>query len=104
MNFDIPYEKLGIGTKVDYIPLKLALNDITDENVSYESEKKLLTNYNNYENDFEKSNSVNILFIGLVSLVCVMLLLYAIYYFVILRRNIIYTDHNQPKIIYNQVG
>jgi hypothetical protein len=108
MSLDVPYERLGTSTKVDYIPLKLALTDLPETNGGGENEGK--------NNDAAKNNSTDqpkiditdraksqhqqtttttsvqskqqfydALVLGLLTFFCILVLLYAIYYFVILR-------------------
>ncbi|UJZ89024.1 ac78 [Erannis ankeraria nucleopolyhedrovirus] len=95
MNLEVPYEKLGIKNVVEYIPLKLALNDLHEEQNNSQdiSSHPLLSNFDNlnnaYYNDKNNSNNINeivhIILISLLTLFCILVLLYAIYYFIILR-------------------
>jgi ATP-dependent Zn protease len=92
MNLEVPYEKLGIKNVVEYIPLKLALNDLNEEqnNPQDISSHPLLSNFDNvnnaYYNDKNNSNEIgHIILISLLTLFCILVLLYAIYYFIILR-------------------
>ncbi|AKN80652.1 hypothetical protein [Perigonia lusca single nucleopolyhedrovirus] len=102
MNFDIPYERFNNKNKVEYIPLKLALNDENTDNEKgdqHSSSPSLSSTslFNNGElqnqqmnvgdhqyNYFEK-RMVDILMLSLLTFFCVLVLLYAVYYFVILR-------------------
>ncbi|AWW14429.1 p78/83 [Hyposidra talaca nucleopolyhedrovirus] len=94
MNLDVPYERLGIKNTVEYIPLKLALNDI-DNDVNKTSpgsnEKRLLLDYNNTDavqaafNQNSSDHVANVLLITLLTIFCIIVLLYAIYYFILLR-------------------
>ncbi|ABF47414.1 ac78-like protein [Clanis bilineata nucleopolyhedrovirus] len=103
MNLEIPYERLSDKTKVEYIPLKLALNDVDTDTatvaiqgndravVGGHQELRELTN-----GAYIAANTTNLLLIGLLSLVCVIILLYAIFYFVILR------ERRQTSLNYRQ--
>ena len=96
MNLDVPYYKLGNQEKVEYIPLKLALNDDTDDGGFVETEK-LMNQYNANGVEGDNNNggggggggnnfSISlIILISLAAFVVLFLLLYVIYYFVILR-------------------
>ncbi|QWO71615.1 AC78-like protein [Orgyia pseudotsugata single capsid nuclopolyhedrovirus] len=100
---EIPYERLGTKTAINYIPMKMALNDdkprggaapntqflnantATANRIDYTAGDNIF-----YENDNRtgSSNGVNAVVIALVSVVCVLVVLYAvyaIYVFIILR-------------------
>ncbi|CDG72422.1 Unknown (Ac78) [Spodoptera exigua multiple nucleopolyhedrovirus] len=116
MSLDVPYERLGTATKVDYIPLKLALTDLPENNISSSSssvddydnndKNKTLSSAATAKNqrpkvdidltdrnlqlrqpsaDLSKQQFYNSLVLGLLTFFCVLVLLYAIFYFVILR-------------------
>ncbi|ADB84411.1 hypothetical protein [Apocheima cinerarium nucleopolyhedrovirus] len=93
MNLEVPYEKLGIKNVVEYIPLKLALDDLNDGQNGSRDSPPLLTNFDNlnyaYYNNENGNNNINeivhIILISLLTLFCMLVLLYAIYYFIILR-------------------
>ncbi|AAF33610.1 ORF81 [Spodoptera exigua multiple nucleopolyhedrovirus] len=114
MSLDVPYERLGTATKVDYIPLKLALTDLPENNISSSSSSSVDDYDNNDKNktlstaknqrpkvdidltdrnlqlrqpsaDLSKQQFYNSLVLGLLTFFCVLVLLYAIFYFVILR-------------------
>ncbi|ALD88513.1 hypothetical protein [Helicoverpa armigera nucleopolyhedrovirus] len=98
MNLDIPYDRLGVNDKVDYIPLKLAISDFNVDaadignNTDDLSTKSILghNDLTSYRSNYQKRNNStwigNILLISLLAVFCVMVLLYALYYFVILRE------------------
>ncbi|AAQ91751.1 unknown [Choristoneura fumiferana DEF multiple nucleopolyhedrovirus] len=111
MNLDVPYYRLGNHERVEYIPLKLALNDDAPVN----------NNNNNNNNDFvmyEYSDAHKgetrtgqmsaglIVLISLVAFVALFLLLYVIYYFVILREEPQYSsdtiDNSDPSFLFNK--
>lgn len=123
MNLEIPYERLLDVKRVEYIPLKLAIDDGNDATAAdnshvvnntlldSRSNNKLLTmaDYTKQQNDRMSSlsssqQSMPLLTIALLSIFCVLVLLYAVYYFVILRET---NDHNsrnhQPNSFYAQV-
>ncbi|AIZ48645.1 ac78 [Agrotis segetum nucleopolyhedrovirus B] len=107
MSLDVPYERLGASSKVDYIPLKLALNDLSDNEVdgankgadpsknhgSGEDKPKidinvrdsLETRQTTQEPPATKQQMYDALVVGMLTFFCILVLLYAIYYFVILR-------------------
>ncbi|AHH82651.1 P78/83 [Buzura suppressaria nucleopolyhedrovirus] len=93
MNLDVPYERLGVKNTVEYIPLKLALNDVDNDNKNTASnEKRLLFDYNNGDtvqlNPICQNSSdhvANVLLVTLLTIFCIIVLLYAIYYFVLIR-------------------
>lgn len=101
MNLEIPYYRLSEHENVQYIPLKLALNDEIN-NDEYNETEKLITNNNN--TNFNNSNNMSmgvIFLIGLVSVLALFLLLYVIYYFVILRRPEQYLENiDEPSLIF----
>ncbi|ABI35745.1 hypothetical protein [Ectropis obliqua nucleopolyhedrovirus] len=97
MSFEIPYERLGVKNIVDYIPLKLALND-TDESKNYSASNSAAGAKNDNDNLFynnitsgrgnEQRGSEHIILITLLSIFCIIVILYivyAIYFFIILR-------------------
>ncbi|ABM45793.1 unknown protein [Spodoptera frugiperda multiple nucleopolyhedrovirus] len=101
MSLDVPYERLGTATKVDYIPLKLALTDLPSENTSDNNDdnqknnntqnpkidinQSNANNYNQHQSVRSKQQFYDILVLGMLTVFCILVLLYAIYYFVILR-------------------
>ncbi|QEI03461.1 hypothetical protein [Spodoptera cosmioides nucleopolyhedrovirus] len=109
MSLDVPYERLGTATKVDYIPLKLALTDLPetntggaaaanndDDNAKNNSDSnlqpKIDINLKSSGRDQQqqqqpqsKQQFYDALVLGLLTFFCILVLLYAIYYFVILR-------------------
>ncbi|ACI28799.1 agip98 [Agrotis ipsilon multiple nucleopolyhedrovirus] len=108
MSLDVPYERLGATTKVDYIPLKLALNDLTDNGVDGGGiDKKTDPSKNRGDGEDKPKIDINVrasretpqaqeppatkqqmydaLVVGMLTFFCILVLLYAIYYFVILR-------------------
>ena len=99
MSLDVPYERLSATSKVDYIPLKLALNDlpeITDDskhNTNF-NDSKIDINVPEARNEIDTSpkQMYDTLVLGLLTFFCILVLLYAIYYFVILR------DRQKPII------
>ncbi|AJD80765.1 hypothetical protein [Pseudoplusia includens SNPV IE] len=110
MSLEVPYERMSLNQKrVEYIPLKLAVNDI-DENGYKKPKQKTVndaddneikkirtsptllsndiggnTNYIAYANT-EKTGVLNVVLLALLSIFCVLVILYAIYYFVIIRE------------------
>ncbi|AAZ38258.1 ORF-92 [Agrotis segetum nucleopolyhedrovirus A] len=111
MSLDVPYERLGPATKVDYIPLKLALDDLPDTDNAAKNKNNNNNNNNNNNDDTnsfraspkvdiavdkwtaqreseapsEKQQMYDALVVGMLTFFCILVLLYAIYYFVILR-------------------
>ena len=107
MSLDVPYERLGLNGKIEYIPLKLAIDDIENDtttksgisnktnnsnfakpssNGSVESfydnaDDKVYYNNNNNNNN----NMLHFITICMLTVFCVIVLLYAVYYFIILR-------------------
>jgi di/tricarboxylate transporter len=103
MNVDIPYYRLG-DEKVQFIPLKLALNDeITNNDVNISSSEKLIADENNAAfNNYSSNISMSfIILIGIVSILMLFLLLYVIYYFVILRERERYLENvEEPSLVF----
>lgn len=99
MSLDVPYERLGAQTKVDYIPLKLALNDLPDANNGSDDNDvdpkkdmapKIDINVRPFNDEdsiggSSKQQMYDALVLGMLTFFCVLVLLYAVYYFVILR-------------------
>ncbi|AAY84008.1 ORF-77 peptide [Chrysodeixis chalcites nucleopolyhedrovirus] len=108
MSLEVPYERMSLNQKkVEYIPLKLAVNDIDENgykkpkqktndteddgiNKTRPSSSLLLndignTNYTAYANAAE-GGILNVVLMALLSIFCVLVILYAIYYFVIIRE------------------
>ncbi|QAT90367.1 hypothetical protein KM622_gp081 [Spodoptera exempta nucleopolyhedrovirus] len=102
MSIDVPYERLGATTKVDYIPLKLALNDLpenkpdnvdstganetSNNNNQPKVDIKIASNNDNFQQPTHtKQQMYDALVLGMLTFFCILVLLYAIYYFVILR-------------------
>ncbi|AIU41306.1 ac78 [Sucra jujuba nucleopolyhedrovirus] len=97
MNLDVPYERLGTKNSVEYIPLKLALNDFNDKpndnpslqngNISLpqQTNQMLQSEFNNFNYNTNSQNIANIMLVTLLTVFCVIVLLYAIYYFILLR-------------------
>ncbi|UZE89749.1 AC78 [Parapoynx stagnalis nucleopolyhedrovirus] len=104
MNLDIPYYRLGEHEKVQFIPLKLALNDeINNNDVNISSSEKLIADENNPTfNNYSSNISMGfIILIGIVSLLVLFLLLYIIYYFVILRERERYLENvEEPSLVF----
>jgi hypothetical protein len=106
MNLDMPYYKLGNQERVEYIPLKLALNDTGGVNDHYnnnsnstfgETEKLMMQQFEEaVDNGNVAANNLSIGIIILISLaafVVLFLILYVIYYFVILRDRRGYSEN-----------
>ncbi|AUV65360.1 hypothetical protein [Alphabaculovirus myunipunctae] len=91
MSLDIPYERLNATANVDYIPLKLALNDLPDKDGGGgggETVPKINTNVPDLLSTTTpppQKQMYDALVLGMLSIFCILVLLYAIYYFVILR-------------------
>ncbi|AJE68928.1 Ac78 [Peridroma alphabaculovirus] len=105
MSLNVPYERLVATAKVDYIPLKLALNDLYDDgggggndsnNAKQASnEPKIdintppMTGYGATTTaaamPLQQKQMYDALVLGMLTFFCILVLLYAIYYFVILR-------------------
>ncbi|USC25926.1 ac78 [Palpita vitrealis nucleopolyhedrovirus] len=101
MNLDVPYYRLGNHEKVEYIPLKLALNDDDDVNKQLESQQHVpqndMLNFDNATATTKMSAGVIIL-ISVFAFMVLFLLLYVIYYFVILRDRHQYSTSNIDDI------
>ncbi|QED40593.1 hypothetical protein [Chrysodeixis includens nucleopolyhedrovirus] len=97
MNLDVPYQRLPPTLRVQYVPLKLALNDNeskdkenADSNKTDKSKSKQLFYKEGDNFDYQTLNGndkqfIDIVLVVLLSLFCVLVLLYAIYYFIIIR-------------------
>ncbi|WBB27225.1 AC78-like protein [Mythimna sequax nucleopolyhedrovirus] len=112
MSLDIPYERLSPTLTVKYIPLKLALNDIPDtsggggeaansknSNDSPTAPKVNITvpEKRNYDTTVANSKQMyDVLVLGMLTVFCILVLLYAIYYFVILRDR---QKPTEPRIL-----
>ncbi|BAE72362.1 ORF73 peptide [Hyphantria cunea nucleopolyhedrovirus] len=105
MNLDVPYYRLGNHERVEYIPLKLALNDDAPPDNSHEYADSM-----EHKMDGEMQTRANqmstglIMFISLIAFVALFLLLYVIYYFVILREQPQYSNDidNDPSFLFNK--
>nr|UIX56201.1 HycuOrf-73 hypothetical protein [Hyphantria cunea nucleopolyhedrovirus]UIX56346.1 HycuOrf-73 hypothetical protein [Hyphantria cunea nucleopolyhedrovirus] len=105
MNLDVPYYRLGSHERVEYIPLKLALNDDAPAYAPHEYADSM-----DHKMDGEVQAPVNrmstglIMFISLIAFVALFLLLYVIYYFVILREQPQYSNDiaNDPSFLFNK--
>ncbi|UOQ18860.1 Ac78 [Olene mendosa nucleopolyhedrovirus] len=98
-SLDVPYEQLNERQfKVMYIPLKLALRD-DDDGTAAPAKDALVLEPPRYTDAETRANaSGNALVVALLSVFCIVVLVYAIYYFVILReRHKLFV--NQPKFI-----
>lgn len=106
MNLEIPFDRLDSNIKVEYIPLKLALKDVSDTKTNVKTNGG--DSFNNAssqrdENVFEFDTTVttekkilDTIMYGLLTIFCVIFLLYSIFYFIILRdskTNIIRQDN-----------
>jgi hypothetical protein len=106
MNLDMPYYRLGNHERVEYIPLKLALNDDAPVN----NDASVYEYSDAHKNDAETRTgqmSVGlIMLISLITFVALFLLLYVIYYFVILREESQYSfnniDNSDPSFLFNK--
>nr|WHN38761.1 ac78 [Mamestra brassicae multiple nucleopolyhedrovirus] len=110
MSLDIPYERLSPTLTVKYIPLKLALNDIPDtsngetannknSNDSATAPKVNITvpEKRNYDTNVASPKQMyDVLVLGMLTVFCILVLLYAIYYFVILRDR---QKPTEPRIL-----
>nr|UPO71217.1 orf71 [Trichoplusia ni single nucleopolyhedrovirus] len=111
MSLEVPYERMSLNQKkVEYIPLKLAVNDI-DENGYRKPKQKANDDSDDNDNTINKSQTsplllandfgntnyvayanaaqggiLNVVLMALLSIFCVLVILYAIYYFVIIRE------------------
>ncbi|QCF61127.1 ac78 [Troides aeacus nucleopolyhedrovirus] len=95
MNLDVPYYRLGNHEKVEYIPLKLALNDDISSEPQQFSEavhKMPINDMVGYDNTTSNMSAGIIILISVVAFIALFLLLYVIYYFVILREQQQYSD------------
>ncbi|QYC92762.1 AC78 [Trabala vishnou gigantina nucleopolyhedrovirus] len=108
MNLDVPYERFSTKNTVEYIPLKLALNDLnentsaavggsnvaknnnnnilgkTNAQINGVGDGSLIANYKyamdeNYGREFKSNETVNVLLITLISIFCVLIVLYIVY-------------------------
>ncbi|AVA31159.1 ac78 [Oxyplax ochracea nucleopolyhedrovirus] len=108
MNLDVPYYRLGNPENVEYIPLKLALNDEQEQKNVDDKTNKIFTNADSIKmsNDNNNNNNMSIgivILIGLVVFAVLFLLLYLIYYFIILRQQVRYSnDIELEPIIFNK--
>ncbi|ADD73792.1 ORF83 [Lymantria xylina nucleopolyhedrovirus] len=96
-SLDVPYEQLNEQQfKVLYIPLKLALRD--DDDAAPAKDAFVLEPPRYTDAEARAHASGNALVMALLSVFCIVVLIYAIYYFVILReRHNLFV--NQPKFI-----
>ncbi|ABL76013.1 Mv-ORF61 peptide [Maruca vitrata nucleopolyhedrovirus] len=101
MNLDVPYYRLGSHEKVEYIPLKLALNDDETANEPQQFNEPPKNDMMGYDNATSNMSAGIIILISVVAFVALFLLLYVIYYFVILREQQQYLDNidtNSPFV------
>lgn len=106
-SLDVPYEQLNERpSKVMYIPLKLALRDDDDAasaaaaaETGAAPKKALVLEPPRYTDAAARPRAgADVLVMALLSVFCIVVLVYAIYYFVILReRRKLFV--NQPKFI-----
>jgi hypothetical protein len=106
MSLDVPYERLGLNGKIEYIPLKLAIDDIENDAATKSGISNKTNNsnfakpssngsvesfYDNaddkvyYNNNNNNNNMLHFITICMLTVFCVIVLLYAVYYFIILR-------------------
>ena len=105
MSLDVPYERLGLNGKIEYIPLKLAIDDIENDATTKSGISNKTNNsnfakpssngsvesfYDNaddkvYYNNNNNNNMLHFITICMLTVFCVIVLLYAVYYFIILR-------------------
>nr|AWJ76701.1 ac78 [Lymantria dispar multiple nucleopolyhedrovirus]WAK98436.1 ORF87 AcOrf-78 [Lymantria dispar multiple nucleopolyhedrovirus]WAK98587.1 ORF87 AcOrf-78 [Lymantria dispar multiple nucleopolyhedrovirus] len=102
-SLDVPYEQLN-EPKVMYIPLKLALRDDDDAPAAAETggaapKNALVLEPPRHTDAAARPRAgADVLVMALLSVFCIVVLVYAIYYFVILReRRKLFV--NQPKFI-----
>ncbi|ABI13860.1 hypothetical protein AGNV_085 [Anticarsia gemmatalis multiple nucleopolyhedrovirus] len=107
MNLDVPYYRLGNHERVEYIPLKLALND--DAPVNNNNDDTAVYEYSDVHKGETRTGQMSaglIVLISLVAFVALFLLLYVIYYFVILREEPQYSsdtiDNSDPSFLFNK--
>nr|ALR71147.1 hypothetical protein AGNV_085 [Anticarsia gemmatalis multiple nucleopolyhedrovirus] len=107
MNLDVPYYRLGNHERVEYIPLKLALND--DAPVNNNNDDTAVYEYSDAHKGETRTGQMSaglIVLISLVAFVALFLLLYVIYYFVILREEPQYSsdtiDNSDPSFLFNK--
>ena len=103
MNLDVPYYRLGGHERVEYIPLKLALNDEAPAHLAHEQADAAAHKAAGEEQAPAMSAGLIVL-ISLVAFVALFVLLYAIYYFVILRDPPQYSEDidNDPSFVFNK--
>ncbi|QBC76055.1 nesp076 [Neophasia sp. alphabaculovirus] len=106
MNLDVPYYRLGNHERVEYIPLKLALNDDAPVNNNNDTAVYEYSDANKSETRTGQMSAGLIVLISLVAFVALFLLLYVIYYFVILREEPQYSsdtiDNSDPSFLFNK--
>ena len=107
MNLDVPYYRLGNHERVEYIPLKLALND--DAPVNNNNNDPVMYEYSDAHKGETRTGQMSaglIVLISLVAFVALFLLLYVIYYFVILREEPQYSsdtiDNSDSSFLFNK--
>ncbi|AXU41523.1 AC78 [Alphabaculovirus altermyunipunctae] len=87
MNLEIPYDRLGTSDKVDYIPMKLAVND----DVMASKTNGIVAAANNAvvapmdTTESQPNIQINCLMLAVVLIVLIVAILYILYYFFILR-------------------
>lgn len=100
MNLDVPYYRMGNHERVEYIPLKLALND--DNGPAHTAHEYFEPKVSN---DTPATMSAGmIVLISLVAFVALFILVYVIYFFVILRDqpHYSYDIGNDPSFLFNK--
>lgn len=104
MNLDVPYYRMGNHERVEYIPLKLALND--DNTFAHTAHEYFEPKMSN---DTETPTNTTmpagmIVLISLLAFVALFLLVYVIYFFVILRDqpHYSYDIDNDPSFLFNK--
>ncbi|QDL56972.1 hypothetical protein QKQ66_gp081 [Dione juno nucleopolyhedrovirus] len=108
MNLDVPYYRLGGHERVEYIPLKLALNDETPAAHAEHAAAAESTAHKMVDDEAAAQtpyvSAGLIVMISLVAFVALFLLLYVIYYFVILRDQPQYSEDidNDPSFVFNK--
>ncbi|ACO53520.1 unknown [Euproctis pseudoconspersa nucleopolyhedrovirus] len=97
MSLEVPYERLGVNATVNFIPLKVDVNDVVDNRSggsqtpaeTFESFANVHNVNDNYHSlVYQNSNSANAMLIALMSLFCIIVIVYvaySIYFFIILR-------------------
>nr|ANW12242.1 ac79 [Malacosoma sp. alphabaculovirus] len=116
MSLDVPYERLGLNSKIEYIPLKLAIEDV-DNVTTTKTDMSNKTNASNfvkqtansspesfYDNGggsdiyYNNNNMLHFITICMLTVFCVIVLLYAVYYFIILRDR--HSNALNPQLLF----